>query len=75
MGGPPWTLEGSFMFTLSDRLAGVAGFPGDSLVYTHDIRITVPVPASLSLTVFGLCLLALAAWRGRRLEREPQRKA
>jgi len=59
MGGPPWTLEGSFMFALSPRVAGVAGFPGDSLVYTQDIRITVPAPASVTLVLFGLALFML----------------
>ena len=63
MGGPPWTLEGSFMFTLSPRLAGVAGFPGDSLIYTHDIRISVPAPASLTLALLGLAVLILRARR------------
>jgi hypothetical protein len=63
MGGPPWTLEGSFMFTLSPRPAGVVGFPGDSLVYTHDVRITVTAPPSLTLALLGLGLLILRAWR------------
>jgi len=63
MGGPPWTLEGSFMFALSPRVAGVAGFPGDSLVYTQDIRITVPAPASVTLVLLSLALFLLRAWR------------
>jgi hypothetical protein len=61
MGGPPWTLEGSFSVTLGAR-AGL-GNPGDSLTYSQDIRIEVPeldpgsLVGALALASGGLMVL------------------